>query len=99
MRKITRRIVTSFINGKPDTLDNTSTDGTTLFLHGNPIAQKNPSGAIVATLAGWPTVTTRERLNGLCRLLGKNCMFHQSKHVQYFQDKPISPTEWVVISD
>ena len=47
------------------------TDGNALFLHGNKIAEyaslyKNDGDdSINITLAGWDTVTTRERLNGL----------------------------------
>lgn len=45
-------------------MGNTSTDGQRLSLHGNVIAEWRDDGLWV-TNAGWPSVTTRERLNGL----------------------------------
>jgi len=36
------------------------------------------------TLAGWPTVTTRERINGLLTELGRPEGIWQRKHEQYY---------------
>ena len=85
MRKVTREVMTAFLNGEHKTVGNTMTNGTTVWLHGNAIAWRE-NGGIVATLAGWPTVTTRERLNGLCNLLGYPQRFWQDKGVQYFEN-------------
>ena len=62
-----------------------------VFLHGNEIISKvNSFGNWIeeATLAGWGTVTTRERLNGI---LGAS--FTQKKGKQFFNDKEITNLE------
>lgn len=64
MRKVTQLTCGAFEAGRACTLGNTHTDGTTLFLHGNAIARRTPQGLEI-TMAGWETVTTRERLSGL----------------------------------
>jgi hypothetical protein len=65
MRKITREIVAAFMNREERRISNSYTDGTTLYLHGNAIARHRCDGDIEVTTAGWNTVTTRERLNGI----------------------------------
>ena len=97
MRKITSDVCGAFVNGVARSSGNTSTDGDVLLLHGNRIAWRNDDGSIVATLAGWPTVTTRERLNGLCSLLGLNKVFHQCKHKQFFGLEEIDEMDTVVL--
>lgn len=64
MRKITSTVVESFLNRRSIRIDNTHTDGTTLYLHGNPIAKHTPEGLEI-TNAGWFSSTTKERLNAL----------------------------------
>lgn len=49
------------------------------------------------TLAGWPTVTTRSRLNAICRGLGMKCRFGQRKGQQYFDDEQIEANDWVTL--
>ena len=97
MRKITEKVVEAFIAGRKCKVGNTTTDGVVLRLHGNLIAEKRPDGAIVATLAGWPTVTTRERLNGLSELLGLGRLFCQINHGQWCGLKEIGPNETVTL--
>ena len=53
--------------------------------------------SIDCTLAGWPTVTTRSRLNAICRGLGMVCRFGQRKGRQYFDDQEIDSTDWVTL--
>lgn len=67
MRKVTREIVEAFRRWNKKTIGNTSTDGKSIFLHGNEIATKDRNGVkgIFITSAGWETNTTKERLNGL----------------------------------
>ena len=65
MRKITKQVVGAFENRTPKTIGNTSTDGQTLRLYGNIIARWNEDNQLEITSAGWPTATTKERLNGL----------------------------------
>ena len=64
MRKITSEVCKAFENGRKFSKGNSSTDGITMFLHGNAIAKHTPEG-IMITDAGWATNTTKERLNGL----------------------------------
>ena len=65
MRKVTREIADAFCNRRPRKCGNTRTDGTTIWLHGNPIVRHADNGEIEITLAGWDTVITRERINGV----------------------------------
>ena len=76
MRKVTQKIANAFINGESLKIKNTETDGRSVWLHGNMIARKTDNGLEV-TLAGWNTVTTRERVNGICELWGSNLRFVQ----------------------
>ena len=64
MRKVTREVCIAFLEGRSKRVDNTDTDGVSLRLHGNTIAQWRPDGLWITT-AGWDTVTTRDRLKGL----------------------------------
>ena len=82
MRKITQKIANAFINGESLKIKNTETDGQSVWLHGNMIANKTGNGLQIS-MAGWPTVTTRERLNGICQAMGKNLRIVQRDHVQY----------------
>ena len=78
MRKVTAEIVKAWARGESRTIGNTSTDGDSIWLHGNPIAWKTGDADIIAlTLAGWPTVTTRERLNGVLNFYGIGYRFAQ----------------------
>lgn len=69
MRKITKEICEAFLRKEKKAIGNTATDGKALFLHGNRIAERVAGNTIKISLAGWPTVTTRERLNGLLELM------------------------------
>ena len=82
MRKVTKKIATAFTQGEPAASGNTTTDGNAVWLHGNRIAQREEDGSVWVTLAGWPTVTTRERVNGLCEELGTNFRIRQRNHGQ-----------------
>jgi hypothetical protein len=68
MKKITQDAVNAFTNGKNFKRGNTqvivSGDRVTLLLFGNAIATME-HGELYITSAGWQTLTTRERLNGL----------------------------------
>ena len=82
-----------------------------VYLHGNLIAVFTwkyhglgilfrPSYSLLSvrcTLAGWPTVTTRSRLNAICRGLGMVCRFGQRKGQQYFDDLQIGADDWVTL--
>ena len=70
--------------------------GTTIFirLHGSVIVALCDNGDVMFSLAGWPTVTTRERINQF--LPGGNHV-HQSNHVQYVNDMPIDSLQTYVV--
>lgn len=71
MRKITIDAVNAFEAGKPFKRGNTavtvdSESGVVaLVLHGHRIAERDAQGDLAVTHAGWPTLTTKERLNGI----------------------------------
>ena len=85
MRKITDTIVSAFMRGDARTVGNTRTDGNTIWLHDNAIAWRDGRDVVV-TLAGWGTVTTRERLNGLLDVIAPHLGIVQRKHEQYVQN-------------
>ena len=64
MRQITRDIVRAFGNRQTLKIDNSRTDGTSLYLFNNRIAEWRADGLWI-TNAGWQSKTTKERLNGL----------------------------------
>lgn len=96
MRKVTRGVVSAFLEGRPKRIDNTDTDGVSLRLHGNTIAEWRPDGLWV-TDAGWPTRTTRDRLNGLFRSVSKASVIGfvwVSKEVQYLTAPDVYCGPW-----
>ena len=69
MNKISQDAALAFACNKPFTRNNTQVSvqgaGVGLSLHGNDIAGKHGDGDVSITLAGWNTVTTRDRLNAI----------------------------------
>lgn len=96
MRKTTQRIAEAFKNGKKLTLGNTNTDGQTVCLHGNAIMRKTENGLYV-TLAGWNTNTTRERINGILHVLGKDSFFSQRNFIPYYNKTRCKIDEWLPV--
>lgn len=71
MTLIADKIVEALKRGKSRVVGNTRTDGRDVWLHGNLILWTNGRGVpVAASLAGWPTITTRSRLNDLLAGLG-----------------------------
>lgn len=79
-----------------------------LLLHGHCVAWQDDlegSHAVRVTLAGYPTLTTRERINGLLAILGFNAQVFQRAGVQYLEyraagkrfEREIHPYEAVTI--
>jgi len=64
MSQITEKICLAFEQRRTLKVDNSETDGTSLWLFGNKIAEWR-EGEIWITNAGWQSKTTKERLNGL----------------------------------
>ena len=97
MRKVTKQITQAFIDGESRQVGNTRTDGKAIYLHGNKIAEKR-NDTVSLTLAGWNTVTTRERLNGLLTALGSAAGFNQKKGKPYFDGQLIHDEQWVDVA-
>jgi len=91
MRKVTAQIKEAFERRQSKKVGNTRTDGTTVWLHGNPIIQRQPNGMVHWTLAGWNTPTTRERLNGIV-----DAGVHQVNFEAMQNGVPISSQDWFV---
>jgi hypothetical protein len=73
MRQVTSQVVRAFHQGKKKTVDNTSTDGQAIYLHGNKIVRRTEDGGIEISTAGWGhSSTTRERLNAFASVSQKN---------------------------
>lgn len=64
MRKVTEKIADAFYAKRKLRVSNTYTDGQAVWLYGNKIVERRRDG-IWVSLAGWNTLTTRERLNGI----------------------------------
>ncbi len=109
MRKITRAACDAFLHGRDWSSGNTSVivnGAVRMYLHGNLIAEMRNGDdlhkrTIRVTLAGWPTPTTRERLNGILSRLGIPARIFQRAHAQYLgrrkYEKEITAYEWVEI--
>jgi len=93
MRQVTKQVKAAFFAGKSKTVGNTHTDGVSVYLHGNCIIHKREDG-IYATLAGWNTPTTRERINGIT-----GAGFHQKKRLPFLNGSEVSTTDWHKVLD
>jgi len=84
MRQETDKIARAFFRRRAANAARTSTNGEIVWLHGNRIAWRTLDGDIGFTLAGWPTVTTRERINGILTTFGYRYWgVAQRNHDQY----------------
>ena len=81
MRRITREIVSAFERGQTLKINNSRTDGTSLWLFDNKIAEWR-GGELWITNAGWQSKTTKERLNGL-----RGVSIHQRRGTWYLNDQ------------
>lgn len=72
MRQTAKKLVDAYNAGKNRGAGNScvsTSDGVTTFsLHGNPIVRVDGTGrrVISVSFAGWPTNTTRSRINDIC---------------------------------
>jgi len=103
MRKITQDAARAFKQGKNFSRDNTRVEVkkdlrfpddnvTQLYLHGHCIAEQTVNSLHIS-LCGWPTMTTRERLNGLLNTLNIQKCLYQKKHEQYIFDRSTQTSE------
>lgn len=84
MKKVTEKCAKAFINKQNLTVTNTSSLDGCLYLFDNKIAEYRKDGIYISN-AGWTTRTTKERLNGLLCLLGKEPIY-QKKGEWYWKD-------------
>ena len=103
MRKITQDAARAFKQGKNFSRDNTRVEVkkdlrfaddhvTHLYLPGHCIAEQTVNSLHIS-LCGWPTMTTRERLNGLLDTLNIQKHLYQEKHEQYIFDRSNQTSE------
>ena len=108
MRQITEQAVRAFMAGRKFNSGNTSVniesdlpgrEVVVMRLHDNLIAKRVPStGYVACTLANWPTLTTRERLNGICAAIRPTKIgFYQYKGDQYYVGTEINADQWVTV--
>ena len=65
-RQVTQAIADAWRDGVARKQGNTETDGQSVWLHGNKIVTRiRGTNEVWFSLAGWPTRTTRERINGI----------------------------------
>ena len=100
MRKETHKIMSAFLKGEKASAQRTNTDGRSVWLHGNLIAERGTTKTWF-TLAGWPTVTTRDRINGLLELSGSDSRVFQKNGIQFLDNgkdvREIDEDEWVSV--
>ena len=100
MRKETKKIMSAFLKGEKASAQRTNTDGHSVWLHGNLIAERGKSKTWF-TLAGWPTVPTRDRINGLLELSGSDCRVFQKNGTQFLANgetvRELGEDEWVSV--
>ena len=95
MRKVTEQIKDAFFARQTKRVNNTFTDGDSVFLHGNEIIKRDSSGLILFTFAGWGSATTRERLKGIL-----DVDVYQKDYEQYYNGaKVINLFDWHVVQN
>lgn len=101
MRKTAQTLINAYRAGKSRAAGNSSVsflrpDGSdrvdlvTFTLHGHPIVTVNPAGEVHVSFAGWPTVTTRSRINDICYGLIGDRPVSQCDFLQYCYGKQVS---------
>ena len=83
MRKVAIEIGRALKFRKARKLSNTETDGKSVWLHGNKIAELSSNGWLRFTLCGWNSVTTRSRLNDLFFFLGCSARLYAKNYDCY----------------
>lgn len=88
-QKGTGRIKKAFEQGKSLKAGNTETDGQTIWLYGHAIIKRDPDGLVRWSLAGYNTMTTRQRVNQIV-----NAGVHQVKGKPVLNGQIIDPSDW-----
>ena len=68
-------VAKQFVEGKQGKCHNSTTDGTTYWLHGHPIARKVEGGSVIISWCGWYTRTTASHLNAVAQAYGSDKRF------------------------
>lgn len=89
MRNITNDVCRAFEAREKFSRSNSSTDGTTMYLHGNAIAKWDENDNLWVTNAGWSSNTTKERLDGL-----RGVSIYQ-KNFDWYLNGKVWDGEWV----
>jgi len=103
MKKVTSIVASAFLDGDVKKMGNTATDGDSLYLFNNEIARKvytDPEKSewwLEVSLAGWNTVTTRDRINGMLELFGTGDRVSTRKGQALFNSKPVDESIWIRI--
>jgi len=92
MSNITSNITSAFLKGEAKRISNSYTDGKSLFLFDNKIAEHKDDGLYI-TNCGWESVTTKERLNGL-----PNVRINQLKKKWYLNGE-VWDGEWIKVNN
>jgi len=95
MRKVTKETVNAFFNGYYLSKSNTLTAGGKYYLHGNLIAYFDNDKNLVLNHCGWPSNTTKDRLNGILKHLGHEGI-KQKNYVWYLNGEVWSGREAIV---
>lgn len=97
MRKVTKEAATALLKQKNYRNSNTEvhSNGQVMALHGNTIAMYDAlEGTLTVRDAGWQTVTTKERINGVLEVFGINTKIVQSNHQWYILSEQGYRTPW-----
>lgn len=82
------KIAKAFTSGNTARTNNTYTDGTAVWLHGNKIMWANGEGEVHFNMCGWASVVTKDRLNHLFHHLNvplRICNIKRSPHVYHIR--------------
>ena len=79
MKQVSISVASAFMQGRAKKSGNTQTDGKSLWLHGNKIAEHREDGLYI-THCGWQTNTTKDRLNAISgvKISQKNYVWYLS---------------------
>lgn len=99
MRKITEQSVKAFMSGRDFKSGNTevsaAAENADLLLFGNLIAKKRGDNVFISD-AGWQSNSTKERLNGVCDMVGTTGI-NQVKGVWYRGNDVVVPQKWIQV--
>ena len=94
MRKISMDSAKALINGRSFKRDNTTVIDGVLRLYNNPIAWIE-KGVLTLTDAGWDTVTTKDRLNGVLSVFNTGLGIIQRNFEWYIVDDNSNTTPFI----